>query len=135
MPVLATAVSAESDMPTATPLPTAELVIDRPESQQAKPQQLEWWRVRPAAIIIALVGVIVILTCVGLPFPPFVPTRWEYVIVTVEDPIFMPKVNQLGNQGWELVSARRAVDGGGIAGIGASAKYEMIFKRKRSWWR
>lgn len=53
------------------------------------------------------------------------PQRWEYGVVAVSDYTFTDDMNKLGDQGWEVVSARRAV------GEFSSAKYELILKRPR----
>lgn len=79
-----------------------------------------------ANIIIALLA----LAFIGFPlFRSFIgavfPQRWEYEVVAVSDFTFAEDMNKLGSQGWEVVSARRAV------GEFTSAKYEMILKRPK----
>lgn len=51
---------------------------------------------------------------------------WEYQIVAIPDPIFDTKMNELGKEGWELVSARRASDGSTYS---PRFSYELILKR------
>ena len=51
--------------------------------------------------------------------------KWEYWIATPSDAMLDRKLLQLGNQGWEMVTARRATSQFG------GAKYEMIFKRPK----
>ncbi len=53
------------------------------------------------------------------------PTRWEYTLESPSDVILQPSLERLGNNGWELVFARRASSELG------SASYEMIFKRPK----
>jgi hypothetical protein len=50
--------------------------------------------------------------------------KWEYKITAVPDANFTEDMNKLGNEGWELVFARRASGGGEFS-------YEMIFKRPK----
>ena len=52
-------------------------------------------------------------------------TKWEYKLESPSDSNFESAVDRMGDQGWELVFARRATSSFGIAG------YEMIFKRPK----
>jgi hypothetical protein len=52
-------------------------------------------------------------------------TRWEYKLESPYDWNFDTRMRELGNDGWELVSARRATSSGS-----SLAQYEMIFKRR-----
>ena len=54
--------------------------------------------------------------------------KWEYRIESPSDAKFEATMNMLGNDGWELVSARRATSGSGYL---QTASYEMILKRPR----
>jgi hypothetical protein len=51
--------------------------------------------------------------------------KWEYKITSIPDANFTQDINKLGDEGWELVFARRASGGGG------EFSYEMIFKRPK----
>ncbi|MBD2261146.1 type IV pilin-like G/H family protein [Pseudanabaena sp. FACHB-2040] len=51
---------------------------------------------------------------------------WEYTVEGVEDGLFELTMQELGAQGWELASARRAVSGEGEYSEGL---YEVIFRR------
>mgnify|MGYP000440746330 CR=1 FL=1 len=51
---------------------------------------------------------------------------WEYKIEGIQDATFDLTMQQLGAEGWELVSARRALSGEGSS---SSGLYEVIFKR------
>jgi hypothetical protein len=64
----------------------------------------------------------------GLPFLSWIRPipRWEYVIENPGDSTFESRMDDLGSEGWELVSARRATSEFG------PARYEMIFKRPKS---
>ena len=53
---------------------------------------------------------------------------WDYKLVSFEDSLFEMSINEVGAQGWELVSARRAVTGEGETSRGI---YECIFKLKK----
>lgn len=50
---------------------------------------------------------------------------WEYVTLTPADDELLDKLDAAGALGWEIVSARRAVND-----RGKEAKYEMILKRR-----
>lgn len=55
------------------------------------------------------------------------PTKWEYMIESPSDIALDFALRRLGDDGWEIVSARRAVvEGGG------GASYEMILKRPKN---
>lgn len=62
-------------------------------------------------------------------FSPRVRTipKWEYNVVGVMDVEFDAKMGKLGKEGWELVSARRAISGDSEA---RESLYECIFKRE-----
>lgn len=51
---------------------------------------------------------------------------WEYRVEGIEDSFFELKMQELGAQGWELASARRAISGEGETSQGL---YEVIFRR------
>ena len=54
------------------------------------------------------------------------PRNWEYRLETPSDYLFEDTMNDLGNEGWELVNARRAT-----SKYKSGASYEMIFKKKK----
>lgn len=71
--------------------------------------------------------VVIVLLLVGLGTPLFgilrpMP-RWEYKIVSPSDTMLEDEIGRMGNQGWELITARRASSKYG------DPSYEMIFKR------
>ncbi|MGD0650264.1 MAG: DUF4177 domain-containing protein [Verrucomicrobiia bacterium] len=76
--------------------------------------------------------ILIILLLVALGFPllsMFKPVeRWEYRIEAPSDMELASTINTLGEEGWELVFARRATSGSEYA---TTAKYEMIFKRPK----
>lgn len=53
------------------------------------------------------------------------PIKWEYKIAEVPDTNFTEDMGKLGDEGWELVFARRASSENG------EFSYEMIFKRPK----
>ena len=85
--------------------------------------QVGWIIVLLAALVIGLTSVVAIRFTGSTLFST---QKWEYKIVSPNDLTFDIEVNKLGEQGWELVSARRATSGSGYS---SSASYEMIFKR------
>ncbi|MTJ14785.1 hypothetical protein FJR11_19835 [Anabaena sp. UHCC 0187] len=54
--------------------------------------------------------------------------EWDYKIESFEDVIFDSGMNRMGNEGWELVSARRALTGPDADRRGI---YECIFRRPK----
>jgi hypothetical protein len=58
-------------------------------------------------------------------------TTWEYKIVAPSDLTIDTRINALGKDGWELVSARRATSS---LGGESTAAYEMIFRRRKPLW-
>ena len=73
--------------------------------------------------------IIIFLLLVALGWPLFGILRpvqqWEYRIESPSDTVFSTMMDQYGREGWELVAARRASDGGG------TMSYECIFKRPK----
>jgi hypothetical protein len=51
------------------------------------------------------------------------PPKWSYLTKAIPDPDFDTEMRELGKNGWELVTARRALDG-------AAPKYEVVMKRR-----
>ena len=74
-------------------------------------------------IIACLLGAIAL----HIPAQGAIAPHWEYAIQDVPDDGFTQKMNDLGNQGWELVSARRASNGTDSPTL----SYKVIFKRPR----
>lgn len=60
-------------------------------------------------------------------FQMFRPIQWEYRLENIRDSEFTLTMTNLGNDGWELVSARRASESLTEASFG----YEIIYKRRR----
>ena len=75
--------------------------------------------------LLALIGLVGYSIFLPDPQPePAGVTNWEYCIESPSDFLLTATLNSLGADGWEMVSARRAVDS--ETNI---ASYEMIFKR------
>ena len=74
--------------------------------------------------------ILLLLSALGFPifgfFKPKPPTpKWEYKITNPIDEIFTLSLDGLGEDGWELVTARRA------KGALDKFSYECIFKRQK----
>lgn len=54
---------------------------------------------------------------------------WDYRIVSIEDFEFNEKMKKLGDEGWELVFARRALASEGF--YSSRPLYECIFKKPK----
>jgi hypothetical protein len=75
-----------------------------------------------------IIGLLVIALALAL-WNTFRPnTKWEYKIEAVPDLTFERSMIALGDDGWELVSARRASSGEGTL---TKFSYEIIFKRPK----
>lgn len=70
--------------------------------------------------------ILLLFAIIGVwPFSHFKPiSKWEYKIVSPSDAIFDTQVNKMGQEGWEIVSARRATSG-------FTTGYELICKRPK----
>jgi len=55
------------------------------------------------------------------------PPRFQFMVAAPTDSTFSLEMNELGREGWEIVSARRASSGEGYA---RSFSYEVILKRR-----
>lgn len=79
-------------------------------------------------------NIIIALLCLGFIlsiWSALKPTpKWEYRIVAVPDITFKIGIAELGDDGWELVTARRASSGEGKS---TEFSYEMVFKRPKRW--
>lgn len=76
---------------------------------------------------VVLIGVITGLLALHALGLQLLAPRWEYSIESPDDLSFEETMETLGQDGWELVFARRATSRGR-----GSASYEMIFKRRRA---
>ena len=76
-------------------------------------------------IVIGLLAAMLAAQLFGLTSTKTSTTQWEYTVDSPSDGTLEMAFERLGNQGWELVFARRATSEYG------SASYEMIFKRPK----
>lgn len=77
-------------------------------------------------IVTLLIGVVSMMS-----WNTFRVEKWEYKIEAVNDLTFTTDINKLGEDGWELVFARRASAGSLDSGVKPEFSYEIIFKRRR----
>ncbi len=76
------------------------------------------------AVVSVLLLVIAALQVIPIVAPDRTAPKWDYRIEGYKDEEIVEKLNWLGNGGWEVVSARRAMaDGSGI--------YELILRTPR----
>jgi hypothetical protein len=81
----------------------------------------------PAATNSLLLFGILIATLLNLVVPKKpAAVQWEYKVDSIEDYSFDSTIRRLGENGWEIASARRATTGEGDSSRGL---YEVIFKR------
>lgn len=76
-------------------------------------------------VIIVLLSLLIVIQ--GAPYVAgdlIIVPRYEYTITTISDATYAVELRELGRQGWEIVSARRASDS-----TGAFA-YEVIAMRR-----
>ena len=74
-------------------------------------------------ILLLLLGLLVV-EVFSLVQPPPQPKQWEYRVEAPSDYRFSEEMNEWGEEGWELASARRATSSTG-------ASYEVVLKRAR----
>jgi hypothetical protein len=75
-------------------------------------------------VIIGLLAALLVAQLFGLTSTKASTTQWDYVISPVHDGLFDVTMKRLGDNGWELIFARRATSNG-------TPIYEMIFKRPK----
>lgn len=77
--------------------------------------------------ILSLISVLLLFAILVVEvFPSLRSPSWEYRVESPGDSELQSKMDELGAEGWELVTARRATSGGGLF-----VSYEMIFKRRK----
>jgi hypothetical protein len=79
--------------------------------------------------LISLLSMLILIVLVQAGARALSEQTWEYKIVGFKDESLTADLSTVGDQGWEMVSARRAVVGEGQTSQGA---YECIFKRRKS---
>lgn len=82
--------------------------------------------VKETVSVLALVGILLVLLSNAILGQKLQPVVWEYKIESINDLVFSSTMNRLGEDGWDLVFARRAKDS-----TIDSFSYECIFKRPR----
>ena len=75
--------------------------------------------------LIVLVAALLGIQFLNLLLNNFSTDRWEYAIISPDDSKLIDELNLEGDQGWEVVSTRRA------SGYNDRMSYEMILKRKK----
>lgn len=72
---------------------------------------------------LAILGLFVTILLSGCGQP-----KWEYLIESIPDASFSKTMDTHGENGWEMISARRASDGKTYE---PTFSYEVIFKRQK----
>lgn len=108
--------SASSRSPTAIPVESEEDSNNRPVP----------WQFNVGLGLIAVIAILALLPL--LKSAPVVSSNqeWEYTVESPDDLFLETRLNNMGKEGWEVVSARRASAGRGDS---ATYSYEMILKR------
>lgn len=103
----------------------------REQEEKIKKAMTERWEAtskQPMTFVQA--NIVIGLLAIGLGVPVFSwlrPTpKWEYQIVSPGDESLTGSLDVLGDKGWELVFARRA-----LSSTGSDPAYELIFKRPK----
>ena len=76
-------------------------------------------------VLIGLVAAILVIQLLSIRLNMPASVQWEYKIVSPKDSVIIEELDDLGEQGWEVVTARRA------SGYNDSYSYEMILKRAK----
>ena len=79
-------------------------------------------------VITALLAILIVVEVAPILLPDRTSPSWDYRIESIKDIEFVKEMDRIGNAGWELVFARRALSGEGADREGI---YEVIFKRPR----
>lgn len=112
------------------PAPASNSITTKVQQLQASSKAskaLSWLRrTRDLANTALLAGILLTLLASGRSFNSAKSTYWEYKIEGVEDGLFELTMQELGAQGWEMTSARRAISGEDDSSRGL---YEVIFRR------
>ncbi len=84
---------------------------------------------RLAGIYVLLLIIAGLLTALVLHLPAqgVVRPQWEYTLKDVPDADFTDQMNNMGKEGWDVVTARRASDGADTP----TFSYEIVFKRAK----
>ena len=101
---------------------------DRKSFEQAPGESSDGITAAQGRIIIALLAVIAFaLTAMAvlMMHATWSTPKWEYAVEVPPDIGFSRQMNRWGEEGWELVSARRA------SGAGRTFSYEVIMKRPK----
>lgn len=76
-------------------------------------------------VLVVLVSLLLGIQSINLILNSAVSQRWEYDIVSPDDSEVVEELNLLGAQGWDIVTARRAI------GYNNKSSYEMLIRRAR----
>lgn len=79
-------------------------------------------------VVVALLSLLAGLQVLPIIAPDRTGPKWDYRIEAFPDTELVGKMNWLGDGGWEIVFARRAVGG---PDDDRKPSYEMIFRRPR----
>ncbi len=79
---------------------------------------------------VSIIVLLILLICLAA--YALMPTRWEYMLLDIEDQEFQARISEAGSQEWELIFARRAAKDPTLTN--QQMLYEVILKRPASLW-
>ncbi|HCO23337.1 hypothetical protein [Gimesia maris] len=108
------------------PPPSPPASVSTPEAaEKSKPADSAARDSQSLIILVILVSLLLGVQIINLFLSSPTPQRWEYDIISPRDSVVVEKLNRLGAEGWDIVSARRAT------GYDNEASYEMLIRRAK----
>ena len=107
------------------------VIADKPAEEKItnklNKEKEEKSEMKTADVIIIIILALLLISNIYLMGKPK-PVKWEYIIGSSEDVKLESDLKTIGDSGWEIAFARRAITGEGYSAKGI---YEFIFKRPK----